>query len=84
MNSKMHTRENITSQPPSSEYISDVDIQTTSTYVYVFYGTVCQLIAVSGVVTNIINIICFAKNGLNDSVNISLLGKNRSEKISIF
>lgn len=34
----------------------------------------CQFIAMSGIVTNIINIICFMKQGFGDPVTISLLG----------
>lgn len=35
----------------------------------------CQLICVFGIATNIINIVCFIKQGFNDPVNVSLLGK---------
>lgn len=41
----------------------------------VVYGVLCQLIAVFGIVTNIINIICFIKQDFENTVNISLLGK---------
>lgn len=42
---------------------------------WVVYSVVCQLIDIFGTVTNIINIICFIKQGFKDPVNISLLGK---------
>lgn len=35
---------------------------------------VCQSIDLFGTFSNIINIICFVKQGFNDPVNISLLG----------
>lgn len=35
----------------------------------------CQSIVVFGIVTNIINIICFVKQGFKDQINISLSGK---------
>ncbi|CAG5130212.1 unnamed protein product, partial [Candidula unifasciata] len=41
---------------------------------WIIYTVVCQFIDVFGIATNIINIICFIKQGFKDSVNISLLG----------
>lgn len=38
-------------------------------------GVLGQIIALFGIVTNIINIICFMRQNFKDSVNISLLGK---------
>ncbi|CAG5126085.1 unnamed protein product, partial [Candidula unifasciata] len=40
---------------------------------WLVYAVVCQLIDIFGTVTNIINIICFVKQGFKDPVNISLL-----------
>lgn len=34
----------------------------------------CQLVDVLGSCTNIINIVCFVRQGLQDPVNVSLLG----------
>ncbi|CAG5130214.1 unnamed protein product, partial [Candidula unifasciata] len=34
---------------------------------------VCQAIDLLGIVTNIINIVCFAKQGFKETTNISLL-----------
>lgn len=45
-------------------------------FVWFNYGVVCQVIALFGVVSNIINIVCFVRQGCQDPVNISLLGKN--------
>lgn len=42
-----------------------------------FITVVCNIIDVFGVMTNIINIICFLRLGFRDPVNISLLGKER-------
>lgn len=43
-------------------------------YKWIWFAVVCQLVDTFGAVTNIINIICFVKQGVGDSVNISLLG----------
>jgi hypothetical protein len=42
---------------------------------WIIFTAVCQTISVFGVGTNIINVICFVKQGFKDSVNVSLLGK---------
>ncbi|CAG5126558.1 unnamed protein product, partial [Candidula unifasciata] len=41
---------------------------------WVIYTGLCQTISIFGVLTNIINIICFVKQGFKESVNVSLLG----------
>lgn len=41
---------------------------------WIFYSVGCQSINIFGIITNIINIICFAKLGFKDSINVSLLG----------
>lgn len=41
---------------------------------WIIYAVVCQTIDVLGTAGNIINIVCFVKQGFKDSVNISLLG----------
>lgn len=51
--------------------ISDEAILTFSWFVY---GAVCPALDVFGIFTNIINIICFIKQGFQDSVNVSLFG----------
>lgn len=38
------------------------------------FAIICEFIDVIGSAANIINIICFCKQGFKDSVNISLLG----------
>lgn len=35
----------------------------------------CQFICAFGIATNIVNILCFVKQGFVDPVNVSLLGK---------
>lgn len=42
---------------------------------WVVYTAVWQAVIVFGIGTNIINIICFMKQGFKDPVNISLFGK---------
>lgn len=71
----MYERITLPSPDVSPQYSSSVDNSITQMYVYVMYATACQAVAVSGVVTNIINIICFVKQGFEESINISLLGK---------
>lgn len=66
---------NISSQDVSVLYHPDIDGHTMLIFTYVVYAFVCQAIALSGIVTNILNIICFVKQGFKDSVNISLLSK---------
>ncbi|CAG5123969.1 unnamed protein product, partial [Candidula unifasciata] len=41
---------------------------------WVLFVIVCQAITVFGICGNIINIICFIKQGFKDPVNVSLLG----------
>lgn len=45
---------------------------------WIIYTVACNAIDIFGISTNIINIICFVKQGFNDPVNISLLGRKRS------
>lgn len=45
-------------------------------YTWVVYAVFCQIINIFGIITNIINIVCFAKQGFKDSVNISFVGMN--------
>lgn len=42
---------------------------------WIIYSILCQLMNVFGIVTNIINMICFIKQGFKDTINICLLGK---------
>lgn len=41
---------------------------------WVIYTCVCQLINGFGVVSNVINMICFIKQGFKDTTNICLMG----------
>ncbi|CAG5124060.1 unnamed protein product, partial [Candidula unifasciata] len=50
-----------------------ISAYTTLVFQWVVYTVVCQTIDVFGLVTNIINIVCFVKQGFKDPVNISLL-----------
>lgn len=43
-------------------------------YNRVVFGVMCQSLAIFGIGTNLINIICFAKQGFKDQINISLTG----------
>lgn len=46
-------------------------------FTWVVFEGLCQMINIFGIVTNVINIICFIRQHFKDSVNISLLGKKR-------
>lgn len=52
-----------------------IDATVICIYTYVTIAGLCQLLNIFGIVTNIINIVCFVKQGFKDTVNISLLGK---------
>lgn len=54
-----------------------LDESTAHIFLWIIYTVICQAVEVFGIVTNIINIICFVKQGLGDSINISLLGKGQ-------
>ncbi|CAG5130213.1 unnamed protein product, partial [Candidula unifasciata] len=40
---------------------------------WIFFSVLCQIIDVAGIGANIINIICFVKQGCKDPVNVSLI-----------
>lgn len=41
---------------------------------WVTFGCLCQVICTFGVLTNVMNIVCFVNQGFNDPINISFLG----------
>jgi hypothetical protein len=51
---------------------------------WILYSVLCQLICVFGIVTNIVNIICFVKQGFKDPVNVSFMGKFGRKSTSKF
>lgn len=52
----------------------DFSVYKTTNLIQIVISTVCQMVAVFGVVTNIINIICLGSQGFKDPINISLTG----------
>lgn len=46
------------------------------------FAYICQLIDVVGTGANVVNIICFVKQGFRETVNISLFGKYFSQKFT--
>ncbi|CAG5121617.1 unnamed protein product, partial [Candidula unifasciata] len=40
---------------------------------WLVFAVLCQLIDIFGTITNVVNIICFVKQGFKDPVNVSLL-----------
>ncbi|CAG5117984.1 unnamed protein product, partial [Candidula unifasciata] len=47
--------------------------EATEIFIWVVLTVVCQALCLFGISTNIINIICFVKQGFKDPINISLL-----------
>lgn len=56
-----------TSRDPFSNEVLEI-------FQWTFYAFLSETMDVFGTVTNIINIVCFVKQGFKDVVNISLLG----------
>lgn len=52
--------------------VSDADLIM---FNWVVLAVLLQVIDVFGITTNAINIICFARQGFDDPINISLIGK---------
>lgn len=48
--------------------------ETRLLFQWICNGVICQIIDIFGTVTNIINMICFIKQGFTDPVNITLFG----------
>lgn len=59
---------------PTSDTVDDILAHIALVCTWVLYSVVCQIINIFGIVTNIINILCFVKQGFKDSINVSLLG----------
>lgn len=41
---------------------------------WIMFTIICQMIDLFGIASNIVNIVCFIRQGFRDSVNVSLLG----------
>lgn len=66
----------------SAPLVSDIpaiDYGTLTIFSWAAYAVVIQMVDVFGVGTNIINIVCFIKQGFREPVNISLLGKKKNK-----
>lgn len=59
------------------QYLEDVSDEAVVIFQYICYTIVNSFIDILGVVTNIINIACFIKQGFADSVNVSLFGESK-------
>lgn len=68
---EMHVVEHSTVTPYSIDPISDT---ARLIFQWICYSVLGEVIAVFGITTNVINVICFVKQGFKDTVNISLLG----------
>lgn len=80
MDNSKSTFENISHAASSSfsdGHLTDLFLSNETTLIlqWIIYNIVCQAIDLLGIVTNIINIICFVKQGFKETTNISLLGK---------
>lgn len=42
---------------------------------WIVFATLVQIFAVFGVISNVVNIVCFIKQGFKDSINVSLTGE---------
>ncbi|CAG5123387.1 unnamed protein product, partial [Candidula unifasciata] len=63
--------ENSTSDNPMNNALPiDIGIIV---FQWVLFTVLCQIVALFGIGSNIVNIICFAKQGFKDPINISLL-----------
>lgn len=62
--------------------LPDLSLRVTLICKWIIYAVLCQAINIFGTVTNILNIICFIKQGFKDPVNISLLGE--IDEISVY
>lgn len=59
--------------------IPAIDYETLTIFIWAAYSVLIQIVDVFGVGTNIINIVCFIKQGFKEPVNISLLGKKKNK-----
>lgn len=41
---------------------------------WIVWAVLAQIVVVFGVISNIINVVCFVKQGFKDSINVSLTG----------
>lgn len=71
----MYRESNLSHLEASSQVLPSISADFMLVFTLVVYSVVCQAIAIFGIVTNIINIICFIKQGFKESVNVSLFGK---------
>lgn len=73
----MDNKGNISDNGAAVTYFG-IDDATTLIYTWVVFTVTCQMINVFGIVSNIINITCFVNHGFQESINISLLGRNNT------
>lgn len=61
----------------NSSFVGDtVSVNTIiSVYSWVMFGCVGQIVVMFGVGTNVINLVCFVKQGFKDQISISLTGR---------
>lgn len=53
---------------------SAINDEVVKIFTFIVYCSVCLAIDIFGMAANIINILCFVKQGFKESVNVSLLG----------
>lgn len=64
--------------PPNTHSMPDVSDHATVIFKWIIIAGAGQLLDVCGIVSNIINIICFVKQGFKEPINISLFGKRKN------
>lgn len=67
----VHVHNTFSTQEMTKKLVSD---SLRTIFQWIVFAVMNQLVDIFGTVANIINIICFVKQGFKDSVNISLLG----------
>lgn len=72
---RTHTMSNDTTTVVSANDDFTLDA-TARTFIWIICGAVIQTVNLFGIVSNAINIMCFAKQGLKEAINISFLGKD--------
>lgn len=81
----MFAKVNIFSPDNGSQFVYVLNVtsddlisnQLLHVFIWIFYAALTLFIDVFGTMTNIINIVCFIKQGFKDMVNISLMGKHQ-------
>jgi hypothetical protein len=67
-----------------SNSVFDISNEFIDKFTLIFFNGFWQTINLFGIITNILNMICFVKQGFKDSINVSLLGELWSKYVKAF